>query len=1033
MKLLPKIAIERPVFAWMLMSALIIFGAISFLRLGVSQLPDVDFPIINISIGWEGAAPQVVESEIIDPVEDVMMTVEGIKSIESRARLGSASLTLEFDLDRPLDAALQDVQSKLSQVTRLLPKEVDPPVVSKTNPEDQPIMWIAFTSEKTQPDTLRTMMAFVRDQVKHQFTTVKGVGEVMLGGYIDPALRIWVDRERLNKNQLSVTDLMGTIRNEHAELPSGRIEASAQEFNVRSLGEVVDPQEISRLVVQTRGGQPNFKRLVVGDVARVEDGLADVRRISRSQETRAIGLGIKKQRGTNAVAVAHLIHTKVAEINKTLPQGMQLNVVFDGTRFIEESIGELNFTLILSALLTAVVCLLFLGSLSATFNVVLAIPTSVIGTFTILLFSSFTLNTFTLLGLSLAIGIVVDDAIMVLENIVRHREMGKSRYQAALDGSQEITFAAMSATIAIVAIFIPVAFMQGVIGKFFYQFGITMTAAVLLSLVEALTLTPMRCAQFVETKADLGWISTKFDAAFNKLEKLYIQLLAWCLARPKKIILASLLFFAASLFVVKFIKKEFLPAQDQGRFMVRVQTKMGSSLEATNQKMLIIEKIVREHPTVERYFSSVGGFGGGEVNTGVLFVTLKPPSVRKVDQFAVMADFRKLLAKVDGAKVTLQDLSMRGFTASRGFPLEFSVRGSNWETLAAASQKLMAAIEATGLVTDIDSDYQLGQSEVQVVPNRERAVAAGVSIQAIGETINALIGGVLVGKFTRDGRRYDIRIRLDADQRMHARDIEKLYVRNNRGELIRLGQVVDIKEQPALQVITRRDRERSVSVFSNLAPHASQAAVIARVQELAKQHLPEGYRVVMSGSSETFKESFQSLVFALLLGLVVSYMVLASQFNSFIDPITVLVALPFSLSGAFFALWMTNQSINIYSLIGLILLMGIVKKNSILLVDFTNQMRATGESVLHSLQHACPVRLRPISMTSLATIVGAIPPALAIGPGAESRIPMAVTVIGGVALSTVLTLLVVPCVYLVFSRGSKIDRITASVSDRSSK
>ncbi|HAR43955.1 MAG TPA: AcrB/AcrD/AcrF family protein [Bdellovibrionales bacterium] len=1018
---LSELSIRRPVFAWMLMAGLIIFGWISFTRMGISMMPDVDFAVVSVSVGYEGAAPEVVESSVVDILEDAVTSVQGVKSISSYSRYGSASLTVEFELGRNIDSALQEVQTKIAQAQRMLPKEIDTPIITKSNPEDQPILWMSLSS--TRHSTVE-LMKYTRDQIKDKFTTVPGAGEVFLGGYVEPNLRIWISNKDLNKFDLAVGDVLTTIQNEHSELPAGQIETGRREVDVRTMGEARSIQEFSDIVINQRGGAPNYRPIYLKQIARVEEGTAEVRRLSRFKGTPAVGLGIRKQRGSNAVEVAKAVKIRLGEVQKNLPEGMTLNVNFDTTKFIEEAVGELNFTLILSAILTGFVCWLFLGSWSSTFNVLLAIPTSIIGAFIFLYFAGFTLNTFTLLGLSLAIGVVVDDAIMVLENIVRHRELGQSRFKAALTGSREITFAAVAATIAIVAIFLPVAFMRGVIGKFFFQFGVTMTVTVMLSLLEALTLTPMRCSQFVDSGEHTTWIGKKTSRVLKTVTALYKSLLAVALDHRWKVILASLVFFAVSFWTVTKLNKEFVPAQDQSLFMIRFQAPVDSSLAYTDSKFKEIEAYLATRPEVEKYFGAIGGMGGaGDVSSGMAFVTLIPKNKRKVTQQQFMEIARKDLAGVKDVKIFMQDLSKAGFSSSRGFPVEFTIRGPDWDKLAESSKNIIAELEKTGMLTDLDSDYKLGKPEFRITPNRMNAALRGVSIRAISETVNALVGGTVRGKYQSGGHRYDIRVRLLPEERDRAEAIKSLYVRNNRNELVQLSEVVKIEERASLQQIIRYDRERAITVFANVKNGQSQAKALEAVQTIGKKILPEGYRVVMSGSAETMKQSFTDLTTALVLGILVAYMVLASQFNSFIDPFTVLMALPFSISGAFVALLLTGQSLNIYSFIGLILLMGIVKKNSILLVEFTNQKRDGGiRDVREALLVACPIRLRPIMMTSFATIAAAIPPAMAIGPGAETRIPMSVAVIGGVLVSTFLTLFVIPCVYSLFAKFDRRSR-----------
>ncbi len=1019
---LPAIAIRRPVFAWMLMAALIIFGLISASRMGISQLPDVDFPVVSISINYPGAAPAIIETNVVDVLEDAVMTVEGVRSVSSSSSYAQASISVEFELTRDIAQALQDVQSKVAAAQRNLPKDIDPPVVSKSNPEDQPILWLALSSDRhSTPEIMR----YVRDVLKDKFSSIGGVGEILLGGYVDPNLRVWVSGHKLNTYDLAVTDVLDTIQNEHSELPAGQMSSGRKEYDVRTLGEARTPEDFANLVINRRGGQPIYTHIALKQVASVEDGLNDIRRISRANGKPAVGLGIRKQRGSNAVAVGQDVKKKMFAVQQQLPEGMQLGVNFDSTQFIEDSVHEFYFTLVLSALVTSLVVWLFLGSWSATFNIILAIPTSIIGTFIALYFFGFTLNTFTLLGLSLAIGIVVDDAIMVLENIVRHRENGESREQAALNGAQQITFAALAATLAVVAIFLPVAFMSGVIGKFFFQFGITMTVAVMLSLLEALTLTPMRASQFVEAGKRSTRIGRAADYIFHHAAAFYGRALGVTLRYRWWVIAASLVFFGASLTALIPLKMELMPAQDQGMFLVRMQTPVDSTMAYTNEKFFAAEEFFRTRTDVARYYTAVGGFGrGGVVNTGILFISMKPKGQRGIDpvlgheisQQELMDISRKALKKIGDVKVSIQDLSLRGFTPSRGFPVEFSVQGPVWGKLAEYSATIIEKLNATGLVTDTDSDYLEGKPEIQIIPDRAKAAARGVSINAISQTVNATVGGVVAGQYSSAGHRYDIRVRLLEQERDRVQQIKRIFVRNNRGELIPLADVVQITEKKSLAQINRYDRERAIKIFANVSTGKSQAEALTAARDIAQRVLPSGYHTLFVGGSQSFKESLYELLFVGLLGLLVSYMVLASQFNSFMHPIPVLMALPFSITGAILALLAAHQSLNIYSGIGLILLMGIVKKNSILLVDFTNQVRARGNiSARAALLEACPVRLRPILMTSLATVAAALPLALSIGPGAETRVPMAIAIMGGVTVSTLLTLLVVPCVYEVLS------------------
>ncbi len=690
---------------------------------------------------------------------------------------------------------------------------------------------------------------------------------------------------------------------------------------------------------------------------------------------------------------------------------------------MERAIEEILFTLVMAALLTSLVCWVFLGSWSTTLNVLLAIPTSILGTFIVMYVLGFTLNTYTVLGLTLVVGIVVDDAIMVLENIYRHREHGEGKVKAASVGAREITFAAAAATAAIVAIFLPVAFMKGIIGKFFFQFGVTISVAVLISLLEALTLAPMRLSRMLE----VGERATRLEkrgehglrAARGRLPEA-----AGAGASPPQAGAGRRRGAVRGL------------ARDRGAAAAGVRAGPGHEplryplpdprgLQPRDQRAGAGRDRAFPGDAAggrDLYGGFVGGFGGGEVNSGFVFVTMKERNERPIDaktgrrlsQMELMGIARQATSGITGARIVMQDFSQRGFSAGRGgggFPVEFNIRGRDWDELGRASRAILEKMRESGLVTDVDSDYQVGMPEVQVVPDRNKAADLGISMAEIGETINSAVGGQRIGKFKDKGRRFDIRVRLLAQQRQRPEDIGRLLVRAGGGGLVRLGDIVRIDQRPTLQAITRRDRERAITLRANVAPGVSQSVAIDRSVAIAREVLPENYRAVPSGTARTFREAFDSLLFAMGLGLLVAYMVLASQFNAFTHPFTVLLALPFSISGALLALWIGGQSINVYSMLGLILLMGIAKKNSILLVDFTNQIRAQGAERHEALLQACPIRLRPILMTSIATIAGALPPALAIGPGAELQRPMALSIVGGMIVSTALTLFVVPAAY----------------------
>lgn len=1002
------------------------------MRMGVSQLPDVDFPVVNVSVTLQGAAPEIIETSVVDAVEDAISSVEGVERITSISKTGIANITVEFELGQNIDTALQEVQTKMAQVQRLLPTNIDPPVISKINPDDQPIMWLALTYEKNDPYFL---MSYAKDFLKARFTMVPGVGDIILGGYTDPAMRVWLNSKELLKKNIAVEDVLTSIKSQHAEIPGGFIQNPEQAFNVRTLGEFTSSKGFNELVINRRSGQvvqDPFNVVKLKDLGYAEEGLAEVFRISRFNGVQALGLGIKKQLGSNAVAVAKAVKEQMEEIQKTLPPGMKIQVNFDSTRFIEHSVHELIKHLILAVLLTSLVCWIFLGSWTATLNILLAIPTSIVGAFIGLYFAGFTLNTFTLLGLTLAIGIVVDDAIMVLENIFRYNERGLGSVESAIIGAREITFAAVAASVAIIAIFLPVAFMKGVIGKFFLQYGVTISLAVLLSLIESLTITPMRCSTFVHQAERTSRLGKGFEHLMEKGRSLYSKTVAIALGHRWKVLLGSIAFVILSFFSVGFLNKEMTPVQDQSLFILRLMTPVGSSLKYTDNISLQIEKWLRARSEIAQLYSAVGGIGisgGSDTNTGFMFVTMKDKGSRGVDpatghelsQQEFMAMARKELSKIPNVKVFMMDLSSRGFSTGRGYPIEFTLQGPDWNTLGDLDKTMKEEMKKSGLMVDVDSDYLEGMPEVQIAPKRSAAALRGVSVENIGNTIQALIGGIKNGQYTKNGHRYDIYVQLQKQQDPRE-EFKNLLIANDLNNLIPLAQVAELSTKPSLQQISRVNRQRAITLFANLTPGASQQRALSFIAEKSKQILPPTYFTEQSGAAKTFRESFESLIFALALGVAVSYMVLASQFNSFLDPVTILMALPFSFSGAFFALILTKQTVNMYSMIGLLLLMGIVKKNSILLIDFTNAVRDRKKvSAVDALKEAGPVRLRPIIMTSFATIAAAIPSALATGAGSETFRPMAITLIGGVFISTLLTLYVVPVTYSLVDRFSKRD------------
>jgi hydrophobe/amphiphile efflux-1 (HAE1) family protein len=774
---------------------------------------------------------------------------------------------------------------------------------------------------------------------------------------------------------------------------------------VQVLGEAADIETLKHIVVSEKGNASIYLQ----DVALVEDGFADIRTIARIDGEPLQALSVLKQRGANAVSVATLVRAAVDEIKQTLPQGMQVDVLYDATQFIKESVHEIEMELVLAVILTSLVCFLFLGSFSATINVLLAIPMSLFGTIAVIWAVGFTLNTFTLLGLSLAIGLVVDDAVMVMENIYRHGEMGKDGFTAARDGTYEITFAALAATAAVIAIFMPVVFMSGVVGKYFFQFGVTLSVAVAISYVEAVTLAPARCARLLSHGHDAGTrLSRAMDAGFRRLSSAYGRVLRIALGHPWKVLAISTVVMCASFGVGLLLPSEFTPPQDQSNFTIRVTAPLGSDVDEADGYARKIEKVLDDRPEVASVISNVSP------GSASLTVNMVSPDERTMTQQEFAAEMRKKL-QLAGARISVSDPSQQGLGSAKGAPIQVSVRGPDWTTLVQQALRVKDELASSGVATDVDTDYQVGLPEVLITPDRARTADLGVSIQDLATTINALVGGTTVGKYSSAGRRLDVNLRMLLGQRLRQEDIGQIYVRSSTGKMVPISSMTDVTEQPVLQSINHIDRERSVTVSGNVAPGHSQSEALSYVQSKASE-FPIGYHAVLGGQSSEFQDSVKSLLFALVFGIAVAYMVLAAQFNSFMHPVTVLTILPLSVAGAFIGLWVGGKSLSIYSMIGILLLMGITKKNSIILVDYANAERERGANAMDAMLQAGPTRLRPILMTTVATMMAAVPSALGLGAGAETRGPMAIAVLGGLTLSTMLSLLVVPSFHLVASR-----------------
>ena len=897
---------------------------------------------------------------------------------------------------------------------RRLPKDIESPIISKSNPDDNPVLWIALKG--TVP--LRELMSYALNSVRDRLSTVAGVSDVLLAGYADPLVRVWLDVDKLRSNDLTHQDIVNSIRSEHMEIPVGRMAGVSSEKNVRLLGEAVTLDELAKVPIVMRGGQPIYRRIFLNELSRLEKGLSEIRRVSRTDGTIAVAMGIKKQPNANAVQVAKNIKARIKEIS--LPEGMTLSVNFDSTREIEKSVRELNITLLLSVFLTALVCWVFLGSLATTFNIVLAIPVSLAGAFIVFQFLGYTLNSFTMLALILSVGIIVDDAIVVLENIIRVRKTVPDSKQSARIGAEQVQFAAVATSVSLIAIFLPILFVDGIVGAFFAQFAVAMSVAIAWSTLEALTFTPMRMASFRAAKRVPKWIMA-FDRFIEGLATHYAGLVDRLFSSSFKgawVYPVAIVCFGSSLFLIKSIPKEIAPSEDTGVLFARVELPLGTNLDEPGRRLVPLEDLLRTNPNIERLYTTVGGFGGSlAVNTGVLFVTLKPKELRegKKGQEQIVADLRtqfKESLKPD-MKIFIQGrggLSLG--TGRRGFDLDLKLKGSNWAELVANSKAFVKALSEDKSFQDVNSSFNEGAPELALIPDRSNALNSMISVGDISETLAFLFKGIPAAKFNDDGHRVDILVQADPKPKpLSQADFSRIHVRNAKGILIPLNTLVSYKEQFSSMSIGRENRERSITVSANLAKGVFLDSGIEQSRAIASKVLSGDARLDNGGTSGDLSKTLSSLAYAFGFGILVAYMVLASQFNSLKQPLIILLSMPFSLTGAFLSMWIFGKSISIYSMIGIILLVGIVVKNGILLVEFANQSLQSGKTVREAVLEACRTRLRPILMTAFTTLSAALIPAFKIGIESEASSAMGIVILGGLSLSTFVTLFLVPLAY----------------------
>ena len=1033
---LSDVSIKRPVFATMMMVALVVLGIVSFNRLAVDEYPDITYPIVIVQSSYPGASPEVMERDVSRPIEEALNTVQGLKELTSSSLNGSSIVRVQFNLDVDVMAAQQEVQSKVARIRRALPPEMEEPIILRFDPNERPIMSIAMQSAERP---MRELTSLAEQVVSPRLQSVTGVGGINLAGTETRQIRIEVNPDAMRSYGVSVPQVIQALRNENQEVPAGRVTQGETEDLIRITGRVVDPAAFANIAVAVRNGVP----VRLGDVATVVDGAADKRTAALLGEAGggpdkpALALDILKISGSNTVAVADSVRAAATALERELPEDVNLRVIRDDSRSIREGLSDVELTILLGAVLTIAIIYLFLNSWRSTIITGLTLPVSIISAFFIMWVFGFTVNTMTLLALSLAIGLLIDDAIVVRENIVRHVHMGKDHIRAAKEGTDEIGLAVTSTSLAVIAVFIPVAFMGGMIGRIFFQFGVTVTFAVLVSLFVSFTLDPMLSSVWPDPDHNdhpdgkptrrmnpIRRVGLAFDAWFERTADKYPAKLDWALRHRGIVMTGAVMSVVAAGLIYPLLGFTWLPEVDNGEFNVNLRTPPGSSLQLTVGKAQEVSRFLRSKPEVDFTYTTIGGGFRGTPNSGQVYVKLKDRHERDRSLFEIQNELRTELRKMSGVRPTIT--GSRSIFGGFGQPIQVNVQGPEESRLKLAANQVLEKIRDTeGAAEPNSSDEgQIPQLDINV--DRQQAWSAGIGIADVASTLQPLFAGARATRWEDPlGYSHDVVVVYPDTLRKNVADISELMIPSGqidpatgRSAMVPLSQVASVERNLAPQQINRRSLERQVSVSAGVLPGYSMGDVAARARlALDSLRLPVGYRTIFGGDVQNLEETKGYVLAALGLAVVFIYLILASLFGSFFQPLAIMLALPLSFIGVALALLVTKGNINVMTMIGIIMLMGLVTKNGILLLDFSNQQREKGATRHDSLLQSGRIRLRPIIMTTVAMIFGMLPLAFAFGEGAEQRAPMARAVIGGLITSTMLTLFVVPVMSTLLEDG----------------
>ena len=1004
---LASVSINRPVLATVFAIVILLFGVVGVTFLGIREFPSVDPPIISVSTSYPGANSDVIETQITEPLEQSINGIPGIRSLTSVSRQGGSDITVEFELSVDMETAANDTRDKVSQAMRQLPRDTDPPVVAKADADASPIMFTTIESDKR---SLLELSEIADLTFKEQLQTIPGVSAVRIFGEKRYAMRLWLDPGKLAGYQMTPLDVRNAILRENVELPSGSIEGNTTQLTIRTLGLMSTPKEFDDLIIKQTGDQiVRFK-----DIGRAELGPEDIRGILKRDGVPMCGTAIIPQPGSNHIDIVDEVYRRIEFIKKDLPEDIKVKVGFDNTEYIRHSITEVKDTIYLAFILVVIIIYFFLRNWRATLIPILVIPVSLIGSFFIMYLADFTINVLTLLAIVLAIGIVVDDAIVVMENIYVKIEKGLPPIQAGLEGSKEIYFAIISTTITLIAVFFPIVFLQGITGRLFREFAIVMAGAVAISAFLALSLTPMVCTKMLRHETRHGWFYRKTENFFNKLNDGYKRSLESFLQHRRFTFLILFVAIVLIFFLWTSIPAEMAPLEDRSQVSVNTTAQEGATYEFTlgyiDDVAQTVNNLVPEHAGI---ISMIRG-GGGNVR-----VMLPNPKDRDRSQQEIADELSAALRKETKARSMVMQQSTFGGRRS-GMPIQYVLQATSIDKLREVLPVFMARVQDDPVFQMADVNLKFTKPELRIHIDREKASALGVSTQNIGQTLQLALSGQRFGYFFMNGKQYQILGDLARSDRNKPLDLKSLYVRNNFGKMIQFDNVVTLTEETAPPQLNRYNRFVSATISAGLPKGTTISQGLDEMDKISKEVLDETFRTALAGDSKDFKESSSSLMFAFILAIILIFLVLAAQFESFKDPFIVMMTVPLALTGALLFMWYFNITMNIFSQIGIIMLIGLVTKNGILIVEFANQRKQAGMSKIDAIKHAAASRFRPILMTSLATILGISPLALGFGEGAQSRVSMGVAVIGGMIFSTFLTLYVVPAIYMYISSEIKL-------------